>query len=430
MFSISIRPHSAQINLDDSSFVMPTSVNRAQKPQERTLDNERFLVLFQRCFQAAASGNISSCEEVVSAGFSDFNAVGYGPTFKGKSPLKIAEAQGHQHIVHFFQTVMSQPRTYMENLDEDQIYDHLVSRIRVEAPDEELSFLVDKIKDLPLYENPLDSLLEQNAPNREITAQKMALKFPVTEHHLENAVRKQYSSLTVLALLEAAVEQNEGFNAERCLFWLLIRERPYDEETVIKFIHHAKNIDMHYLKAALESEFSNAILEALVEKVQTLNFEISSFLFPNTIANYFEQEYDAYQRQAGDTALTQEFLESYWNRFKDMPKPCLIYPLQYPDTFIKKVLDRLPHPLSYLIGTVPEDIICYFLEKYSDYQVEQFELEHALLCGYSENLILELIKRLEPSARKNQAKEIAEIRGYSEQVLEKLYDSLLQCAII
>ncbi len=74
----------------------------------RTLEESKFAEQFERIFQAAYTGDLTECMQVVEEGFADFDAVSFGRfrTGRGKSLdnvslLRVAELYGRRHLVDF-----------------------------------------------------------------------------------------------------------------------------------------------------------------------------------------------------------------------------------------------------------------------------------------------------------------------------------------
>ena len=189
---------------------------------------------------------------------------------------------------------------------------------------------------------------------------------------------------------------------------------------IFQVVSHASETEMRYLEDAFEAKLSPKTLGAFIERVPELTKEITSLIFPKCWVEYWEEKTQAYQASNSEGNLTQAFIRKYWAEFQDKPKPFLLYNGTVPDDIVIKVMDRAPEHFSIftLVGTASEKVLSHYLDKEDKSFDHNLTLEHALLCGYSEEIILRLIERF--TGKSSDAKAIAQLRGYSENVVQEL----------
>ena len=134
--------------------------------------------------------------------------------------------------------------------------------------DEELSKRVDLVevreKD-GLKNNPLDYIHKRLWGNCNQAVQKMALRYPVNDHHLKLAVLSGYTSETIRAMLDQAILYKR-FPVQESLGYLISQD--YPDELIRLFCKHADNVEYSAFKLAQSrADLSDATIEALLNKV-------------------------------------------------------------------------------------------------------------------------------------------------------------------
>lgn len=448
----------------------------------RTIEDQQFLEDFEKLCSAAYLGNLQSCKKIIEAGFHDFKAAGFGKKFtdylpnlqqgEGVTPLKIAQQQKHSEIIKLFQQKIREQEPPEED---DQILQSLrnkfgsrVSEITKEVPlfsnelspkksdlkkelkvtsrtlydkmnegisDEELIALVDQVQITEGEKtNPLNALLQYGVQkNPEKAVREIAKKYFVTENHLERAIIQGYSSETLQVLLEQALIHDENIDTKNCIYWLFEKRRDYSDELFFHFISHANETEHRYVLEAFKTEnLSDKTLELFLIKAKELHPTLTVILFPNNMSEFFFKKSKEFREQK-EEAFTKTGLMKYWHSFKDKPKPYLPYQTRFSDSLIKKVIDKSSSifGLGDLIGSATEEVLDYLLSKNPDWELNPLDFEHILLCGYSEDFVLKVCDRLEKEDVEDSMIEIAKIRNYSQEVIQKLQEkNASSCSIL
>lgn len=471
---------------------LPIEEKNSSKPIDilgRTKQDREFLIQFVKIFNAANLGDLKTCQKVIKEGFCDLNAYRY---FAGKvdasrmrlnnvTPVKMAEMQGHLDIVEYFHKVSKsiskgkQKQTSYENLNEHQLkrkikklkkkemaYQREIAKLKDQieqipekpgpskiilnlyandlaeamcrsVPDEELCDLVKQVvihEEKNTLNNPLDYIINHQGENPEIAVQRMALIYPVTTIHLENALSKSYSPKTMqLMLQQACIHQD--VDTKECLPWLFCHG--YPEKLIRLFIMYASEIEFRHLPKAFKLNFSLKTIEILVDKIPELEDEIWNYIFPEThsMLDFFEEQLAKFKEGTEDDLLPPRFFDLYWEHFKDKPKPYLPHLTPFPNTFIRKVIHKCPalsFDIGRVLGQVDEEMLWFLLKQ--NISVLPLHFEHVLLYGYSDKLVLYLFERFKKGELSKQALKIARLRHYSQEVIHKLEKNSAKCYLM
>lgn len=363
-----------------------------------------------------------------------------------------------------------------EKLDSRDLCERFLSWIT----DGELSQLVDQVticEEDGSENNPLDYIHGRVWGTCDQAVQKMALRYPVSDHHLRLVILTGYKPETIRAMFDQAI-LCERFTVQESLSSLIFQD--YPDELILLFSKHADNVEYSAFKAAqsrsdtspqtimaLRNKVSldaliryrepeELIVSTLVERAEADNQSLSSALsrpdislttieafldkvpevheevWENLFVRIFPPEHSgkcffdsAFENKENRMALhmiTPEFWDAYSKQFEGLPKPYIPHLSQASLDFIQKIFNRtsiVPISLLDLLGQADEATLKIFFS-YRGKNISSFQLAHLLLYGYSEELVLDICDQLEDGDVDSDCIEAARLRKYSEAVIQKI----------